>query len=176
MDLGASMVNDVTGLRDPDMVKVLAQHDVPTVIMHMQGNPKNMQLNPQYNEVVADIIRFLRERMDEAVRGGVDEERIIVDPGIGFGKTLDHNLEILRRLREFRSLGRPILLGTSRKSFIGKVLGLDIDERLEGSLAAAVLAASKGAHIIRAHDVRETVRAVRLADAILGRGSDVGSG
>jgi dihydropteroate synthase len=171
LDMGASMVNDVTGLRSGDMVKVVAKYDVPVVVMHMLGDPKTMQLNPTYEEVVADILRFLRERIDHAVQEGIDEEKLIVDPGIGFGKTLGHNLEILRRLREFRSLGRPILVGTSRKSFIGKILDVDVGERLEGSLAAAVVAASRGAHILRVHDVKETARALRVADAILGRGS-----
>jgi dihydropteroate synthase len=170
LDIGASMVNDVTGLRNEDMVKVVAKYDVPVVVMHMLGDPKTMQISPTYEEVVADILRFLRERMDRAVQKGVDEEKVIVDPGIGFGKTLEHNLEILRRLGEFRSLGRPILVGASRKSFIGKILDLDVGERLEGSLAAAVLAAARGAHILRVHDVSETVRALRVADAILGRG------
>ncbi len=170
LDLGAVMVNDVTGLRDKKMVRLLAKHDVPAVVMHMQGEPKTMQRGPRYEEVVADIIRFLRQRIAGAVEGGVDEEKLVVDPGLGFGKALDHNLEILNRLGEFRSLGRPILVGPSRKSFIGTVLDLDIHERLEGSLAAAVLAASKGANIVRVHDVKETLRAVRLADAIMGGG------
>ncbi len=168
LDLGASFLNDVTGLRNEEMVRVVAGYDVPAVIMHMQGDPKTMQVDPQYREVVADILRFFRERVADAVRGGVDEEKLIVDPGIGFGKTLGHNLEILRRLGEFRSLGRPILIGPSRKSFIGKVLDLEVDERLEGSLTATVLAMAKGASIVRVHEVRETVRAIRMADAILG--------
>lgn len=166
LDLGADMINDVMGLRDPEMVKVLARHDVPVVIMHMQGTPQTMQVNPHYEDVVSDIIRYLRDRISAAVEGGVDEEKIIVDPGLGFGKTVEHNLALLHRLGEFRSLGRPIMVGTSRKSFIGKILDLDVEERLEGSLASAVLAASRGAHIIRAHGVKETVRAVRTADAI----------
>lgn len=168
LDLGASMINDVMGLRNPEMVKVVGKYDVPVVIMHMQGTPQTMQVNPQYDDVVSDIIRYLREQIATATEGGVSEEKIVIDPGIGFGKTVDHNLTLLRRLGEFRSLGRPILVGTSRKSFIGKILDTDIGERLEGSLASAVLAASKGARIIRAHDVKETVRAVRIADAIQG--------
>ncbi len=174
LDVGVDMVNDVTALRDDRMVQTVAKQDVPAILMHMQGEPKTMQRNPQYEEVVADILRFLRERMAHAVEGGVDEEKLLVDPGIGFGKTLDHNLEILRRLEEFRSLGRPILVGPSRKSFIGAVLDTDVEQRLEGSLAAAVLAASRGAHVVRVHDVRETVRALRLADAVLGRPSGRG--
>ncbi len=168
LDLGASMINDVMGLRDPEMVKLVSKHDVPVVIMHMQGTPQTMQVDPQYGDVVSDIIRYLREQTAKAVEGGVGEEKVVIDPGIGFGKTVDHNLTLLRRLGEFRSLGKPILVGTSRKSFIGTILDVDVHERFEGSLASAVLAASKGAHIIRAHDVKETVRAVRIADAILG--------
>ncbi len=171
LDLGAQMVNDVTGLRDPQMVKVVARHDVPVVIMHMQGTPQTMQENPQYDDVVSDIIRYLRERITAAIEAGLDKEKIVVDPGIGFGKTGEHNLTLLRRVSEFRSLGRPILLGTSRKSFIGKILDLEVEERLEGSLASAVLAAAGGAHMIRTHDVKETVRALRIADAIQGRAS-----
>ncbi|MFQ5838067.1 MAG: dihydropteroate synthase [Thermoplasmata archaeon] len=171
LDLGVSMVNDVKGLGDAEMVRLVAKHDVPAVIMHMQGDPRTMQVDPRYEEVVADILRFLRRRIANAVGGGVDQDKLIVDPGIGFGKSLEHNLELLRRLGEFRSLGRPLLVGTSRKSFIGKVLDSDVAGRLEGSLATAVLAVSRGAHIVRVHDVRETVRAVRVADAILGRDS-----
>ncbi len=169
LDMGASMVNDVTGLRDEEMMRIVAKFDVPAVIMHMQGDPKTMQQSPQYEEVVADILRFLRGRVEAAVKGGADEEKLIVDPGLGFGKTLKHNLDLLRRLGEFRSLGRPILVGPSRKSFIGMVLDLEVEERLEGSIAAAVVAASRGASIVRVHDVKETVRALRIADAILAR-------
>lgn len=167
LDLGVDMVNDVTALRDEEMVRVVARHDVPAVLMHMQGEPKTMQRDPRYEEVVADVLRFLRERMAHAVAGGVDVEKLVVDPGIGFGKTLAHNRELLRRLGELRSLGRPILVGASRKSFIGTLLDAEVGERLEGGLAAAVLAASQGARIVRTHDVRETVRALRLADAVL---------
>lgn len=166
LDAGASMVNDVTGLRDMELARVVAKYDVPVILMHMLGEPKTMQRNPQYEDVVADILRFLRERIEVAVREGVDREKIVVDPGIGFGKNIEHNLEILRRLGEFRSLGRPVLVGTSRKSFIGKILNLDVEHRLEGSLAAAVVAASKGANIVRTHDVKETIKALRVADAI----------
>ncbi|MFQ6012803.1 MAG: dihydropteroate synthase [Thermoplasmata archaeon] len=169
LDLGATMVNDVTGLRDPKMVSLVAQHDVPAVIMHMLGEPRTMQEDPQYEDVVADIVRFLRQRIAEAVEGGVAPEKLVVDPGIGFGKTMDHNLRILRHLGAFRSLGRPLLVGVSRKGFLGKLLDAEVEGRLEGGLAAAVVAACNGAHIVRAHDVQETVRALAIADAILGR-------
>jgi dihydropteroate synthase len=165
------MVNDVTGLRDPKMIGLVAQHDVPAVLMHMLGKPKTMQKNPEYDDVVADIVRFLRARVENAVEGGVDPEKLVVDPGIGFGKTTEHNLQILRQLGAFRSLGRPILVGVSRKSFLGKLLDAEVEDRLEGGLAAAVLAAHHGARILRTHDVKETVRALAIADAILGKGS-----
>ncbi|MEE9267973.1 MAG: dihydropteroate synthase, partial [Thermoplasmata archaeon] len=171
LNLGATMVNDVTGLRDPKMIGLVAQHDVPAVLMHMLGEPKTMQKNPEYDDVVADIVRFLRARVENAVEGGVDPEKLVVDPGIGFGKTTEHNLQILRQLGAFRSLGRPILVGVSRKSFLGKLLDAEVEDRLEGGLAAAVLAAHHGARILRTHDVKETVRALAIADAILGKGS-----
>ncbi|MFQ5552848.1 MAG: dihydropteroate synthase [Thermoplasmata archaeon] len=170
LDLGAAMVNDVTGLRDPKMVALAAQHDVPVVLMHMLGDPQTMQKTPEYEDVVADIVRFLRARISDAVEGGVGPEKLVVDPGIGFGKTVDHNLQILRQLGAFRSLGRPILVGVSRKTFLGKLLDAEVEDRLEGGLAGAVLAAHNGAHILRTHDVKETVRALTIADAILGKG------
>ncbi|MFQ5986809.1 MAG: dihydropteroate synthase [Thermoplasmata archaeon] len=169
LDLGATMVNDVTSLRDPKMVALVAQHDVPAVLMHMLGEPKTMQKSPEYEDVVADIVRFLRARISDAVEGGVGPENLVVDPGIGFGKTVDHNLQILRQLGAFRSLGRPILVGVSRKTFLGKLLDAEVEDRLEGGLAAAVLAVRHGARIIRTHDVKETVRALAIADAILGK-------
>ncbi len=169
LDLGATMVNDVTGLGDPKMIATVARHDVPIILMHMLGEPKTMQENPAYEDVVADVIRFLRSRIAGAVEGGVDPEKLVVDPGIGFGKTVEHNLQILRQLGALRSLGRPILVGVSRKAFLGKLLAAEVEDRLEGGLAAAVLASHHGAHIIRTHDVKETVRALAIADAILGR-------
>ena len=165
------MVNDVTGLRDPKMIALVARQDVPVVVMHMLGEPRTMQEKPVYDDVVADIIRFLRSRIGDAVDGGVDPEKIVVDPGIGFGKTVEHNLQILRQLGAFRSLGRPTLIGVSRKTFLGKLLETEVDGRLQGGLAAAVLAAHRGAHIIRTHDVEETVQALAVTDAILGRQS-----
>ncbi|MEE9174025.1 MAG: dihydropteroate synthase [Thermoplasmata archaeon] len=171
LDLGVTMVNDVTGLRDPKMIDLVAQHDIPAVLMHMLGRPNAMQKNPEYDDVVADIVRFLRARVADATEGGIDPEKLVVDPGIGFGKTAEHNLQILRQLGAFRSLGRPILVGVSRKSFLGKVLDAEVENRLEGGLAAAVLAAHHGAHILRSHDVKATVRALAVADAIRGRGS-----
>lgn len=169
LDLGADMVNDVLGLRDEAMVRVVAKYDVPAVVMHMLGTPETMQESPTYDDVVAEVLRWLRERLRAAVEGGVDEEKLIVDPGIGFGKAPEHNLALLRNLGSLRSLGRPILVGTSRKSFVSHATGVQPEERLEGSLAAGVLAVAQGARILRVHDVAQTVPAVRLAEAILGQ-------
>ncbi len=168
LDLGASMVNDVTGLRDVAMVKLLARTDVPAVVMHMQGDPRTMQESPQYADLLGEITAHLRERLHAAETAGVGRERLLVDPGIGFGKTVEHNLQILSRLREIRSLGRPIVVGVSRKGFIGRVTGQATpEERLAGSLAAATLAAREGAHVVRAHDVAPTVLALQVLDAVI---------
>jgi len=163
---GASTVNDVSGLRNPKMIEMIAEHDASVIIMHMLGEPRTMQKDPRYGDVVNDIMSYLSNRIDSAESAGVSPRRIMVDPGIGFGKTLGHNLEILVRLREFKALGKPIVVGVSRKSFIGKITGLPTDQRLEGSLAAAILAVREGASIVRAHDVAETVRALKVAGAI----------
>jgi len=170
---GASTVNDVTGLRNPRMVEVVAEHDAAVIIMHMKGEPRTMQVKPRYKDVVPEVIAFLQDRVDAAEAAGVRPGRIMVDPGIGFGKTLEHNLEIIARLREFRALGKPVVIGVSRKSFIGKLTGLPADERLEGSLAAAVLAVRNGADVVRVHDVQETVRALKVAVPILDRGCGI---
>ena len=167
LDKGAEIINDIYGLRKKGMAKVISDHDAGTIIMHMQGDPDNMQNNPHYRDVIGDIIRFLRTQTDNAVKEGIPPESIAIDPGIGFGKTVEHNLEIMKELDSFRSLGYPILIGASRKSFIGKTLDLPVEERLEGSLAMAALAVSKGASIIRAHDVRETVRTVKMIKAVM---------
>lgn len=166
---GASIVNDVSGLRNPEMIEVVAEHDAAVIIMHMLGEPRTMQVRPRYKDVVGDIKEYLRGRIDAAESFGISPAKIMVDPGIGFGKTLDHNLEILARLREFRELGKPLVIGVSRKSFIGKLTGMPAGERLEGSLSAAVLAVSEGANIVRTHDVAETVRALQVAQAVISR-------
>jgi dihydropteroate synthase len=166
---GASMVNDVSGLRDKRMLKVVAEHGASAVIMHMQGEPRTMQDHPQYKDVVHEILEFLEDRIADAERAGIGSNRIMVDPGIGFGKTLEHNLEILGRLREFKALGKPVLVGVSRKAFIGKLTGMPVDSRLEGSIAAAVLAVIEGADMVRVHDVRETVQALRVTSAVRSR-------
>jgi dihydropteroate synthase len=165
---GADMINDVTALRgDPDMAAVAAEAGCPLVLMHMLGTPRTMQEDPRYDDVVGDISGFLRERIRAAAAAGIEETNIIVDPGIGFGKKLQHNLEILNRLKEFAALGRPILVGPSRKSFIGMILDQPSDQRVEGTLAAVAICVMNGAWIIRVHDVRETVRAVWVAEAIM---------
>lgn len=163
---GASIVNDVNGLRAEGMAETIAEHDASAIIMHMLGTPKTMQKSPRYRDVVADITSFLEERIAVAERAGISPNRIMVDPGIGFGKTLSHNLEILARLREFRSLGKAITVGVSRKSFIGEVTGRSAEERLSGSLAAAVIAAMNGANILRVHDVPETVQALQVTSQV----------
>lgn len=164
---GASIVNDVSGLRHKSMVEVISRNEASVIIMHMQGEPRTMQRNPRYANVMREISTFLQKQVKTAETAGISPDRIMVDPGIGFGKTLDHNLEILGRLRELLALGKPIVVGASRKSFIGKLTGANLDNRLEGSIAAAVLAIREGASIVRVHDVVETVRALRVADAIM---------
>jgi dihydropteroate synthase len=165
---GARMVNDVTALTaDADLAGLCADHGCEVVLMHMQGTPRTMQENPTYADVVDDVRAFLAERVEDAVAAGIGEERIWVDPGIGFGKTPEHNLELLRRLRELRDLGRPILVGTSRKSFLGKITGRDVSGRLGGTIASNVLALRAGAEMLRVHDVREMREAVIVAEAIL---------
>ena len=166
---GATIINDVTGLGDPRMARVAAEHDASVIIMHMKGEPRTMQEDPKYVDVVSEIASFLQERVAVAEAAGVRSDRIMVDPGIGFGKTLDHNLEIIARLREFKALGKPVVIGVSRKAFIGKLTGLRPEDRLEGSLAAAVLAVRNGADVVRVHDVAETVRALGVAVPIIGR-------
>ena len=164
---GASIVNDVSGLRDTRMIEVIAEHGASVVIMHMKGEPRTMQVAPRYKDVVGDILEFLEDRVAAAESGGVAAQKIMVDPGIGFGKTVEHNLEILSRLRELRVLGKPVVVGVSRKSFIGKLTGSPPQDRLEGSIAAAVLAVKEGADMVRVHDVPQTVEALRVANAII---------
>ena len=167
--LGVEMVNDVTALRgDPRLAEVVADEGAYLCLMHMQGEPRTMQIDPTYDDVVSDIARFLEERLEFAVSHGVPEQLICLDPGIGFGKTVEQNFELIRRLDELTALGRPILIGFSRKSSLGRILG-DADAKtgpLSASLAAAVAAYERGATIIRAHDVRETVEALTVARAV----------
>jgi len=171
LEAGAEMINDVYALRGEGMTKLAAEAGVPVVIMHMRGTPEDMQDNPSYEDVITEIYDFFVRRIAAAVDAGVEEQQVIVDPGFGFGKTVDHNLEILRRLREFRSLGRPVLIGTSRKSTIGKVLDKPVAERLWGTAATCAVAIANGADIIRVHDVSEMVQVAQMTDAIM-RGFD----
>ncbi len=168
IEAGATIVNDVTALRgDPELAGLCAERGVEVVLMHMQGNPRTMQEDPTYDDVVDDVKAFLAERIEHAVAAGIDERRIWVDPGIGFGKTADHNIQLLRRLGELRSLGRPLLVGTSRKSFIGKITGAPVERRLGGTIASCALAAANGADWVRVHDVEEVREGLVVAAAIL---------
>ena len=168
LDAGAAIVNDISGLRfDPEMPKIVAAYKVPVVVMHIKGTPKKMQANPSYTALIPKIIDYFRGCIRLATQAGISEEMIILDPGIGFGKTFDHNLQILNNLDAFRVLGRPLLVGPSRKAFIGKILdGAPPSERLEGTAAAVTASILKGAHIVRVHDVKEMVRVAKVADAI----------
>lgn len=169
LDAGAAIVNDVTALRgDPEMAALCAERGATVVLMHMLGDPRTMQRDPTYDDVVAEVGTFLAERLRAALAAGIAEERIWLDPGIGFGKTAEHNLELLRRLPELRRLGRPLVVGTSRKSFIGRLDGSPASERLGGTIASSVLAAAEGAEVLRVHDVAEVAEAIKLADAVLG--------
>jgi dihydropteroate synthase len=168
------MINDVGGAGlDPRLLVLAAERGAAFVLMHIKGTPKTMQADPRYVDVVAEVRAFLGERIEVAAAYGLDRESLVVDPGIGFGKRLEDNLTLLRELPALASLGRPVLAGVSRKSFIGKILDAPVEERLEGTIAAAVLSAAGGAHIVRVHDVREVHRAALVADAMLfGRGAD----
>jgi len=172
LDAGADIINDVSALRDdPDMADVVAASGAAVVLMHRHGNSENMQDGggPHYHDVIAEIAVFLRQRRDFATGSGIDRSRIILDPGLGFGKRVEHNLSILRHLDRFVALEQPVLIGASRKRFLGSVLGADEPkQRLAGSLACAVMAALAGAAILRVHDVRATVDAVRLCSAVKG--------
>jgi dihydropteroate synthase len=169
LDAGASIVNDVTAMRHaPEIGALCAERGAGLVLMHMLGDPRSMQENPAYEDVVDEVKAFLAERLEAAVSAGVDEERVWLDPGIGFGKTLEHNLELLRRLGELCELGRPIVIGTSRKSFIGRIDGSDAGDRIGGTIASSVLAAADGADVLRVHDVAEVRQAIKVADAVLG--------
>jgi dihydropteroate synthase len=168
LDAGAEIVNDVTALRhDPALAGLCAERECTVVLMHMQGTPRTMQENPTYDDVVDDVKAFLAERIEFAVGEGIAEERIWVDPGIGFGKTVDHNLELLRRLAELRELGRPVVVGSSRKRFIGELTGREVDDRLGGTIASNVLALRAGADVLRVHDVAESRQALLVAGSIL---------
>lgn len=166
---GAGIINDVSGLKhDPKMAKVAARHGVALILMHMKGVPRDMQERARYRCVMTDIVKSLRGSVGAARRAGVKEEKIIIDPGIGFGKTVEHNLEILNRLEELKALGLPVCVGASRKSFIGKVLNLENPgDRLAGTIAVSAVAVMNGANLLRVHDVKEARAAASMADSIL---------
>lgn len=164
---GASIINDVTGLEsDEGMIGVAKEFNAKVVVMHMKGTPRTMQINPEYVNVIQEIKEKLKAIVERAEERGIKKENIIIDPGIGFGKTLEHNLEILNRLFEFKELGLPILVGPSRKSFIGKLTGAECDKRIFGTIASVAIAIRNGADIVRVHDVKETKQAVIISDAI----------
>jgi dihydropteroate synthase len=168
VDAGASYVNDVSAFRhDPDLAGLVADRGVDCCLMHMLGEPRTMQQDPRYDDVVDDVKAFLEERMAAATAAGVAEERIQLDPGIGFGKTLEHNLELLRRLDELVALGRPLVIGTSRKSFLGRLTGRDVTERVHATVATSVMAFERGARVFRVHDVAATADALTVANATL---------
>jgi dihydropteroate synthase len=167
LDAGADIVNDISALRfDSAMTSVIAQEKVPVILMHLRGTPRTMQAEPRYQDVVREVRDFLAAQLYEALDAGVAPQAIVIDPGIGFGKNLEHNLQLLRGLPALAALGQPLLVGVSRKAFIGKILNLEADQRLEGSLAAGVAAVLAGANILRVHDVAESAKAARIADAI----------
>ncbi|MFI8480889.1 dihydropteroate synthase [Pseudomonas sp. NPDC078700] len=164
--LGAGLINDVRSLQREGALEAAAATGLPVCLMHMRGEPTTMQQNPQYADVVAEVEGFLRERMLACAGAGIGSDKLLLDPGFGFAKTLEHNLSLFRRMELLHALGRPLLVGVSRKSMIGKVLGHEVSGRLSGSLALAALAAAKGAHILRVHDVAETVDVVRMLAAV----------
>lgn len=165
---GADIINDISSFRfDPKMLSLAAQKDIPVILMHMKGTPKNMQLNPFYEDLLAEIRGFLEERIATAQAYGIKKEKIIIDPGIGFGKSLKDNLTLIKSLKFLEPIDRPILIGISRKSFIGKILSLPPQERTEGTIASAVLSIINGAHILRVHDVEAVKRAVLITEAII---------
>lgn len=169
LDAGAVLVNDVSGAREPGMLEVVAASSAGLVLMHMLGEPKTMQVEPRYEDVVGEVRAYLADRLEGATAAGIPRDRLAVDPGLGFGKTYEHNLELMRRIDAFLELGVPVVVGPSRKSFIGTALGdAPVEERLEGTIGAAAWMAARGAHVVRVHDVGPVARALRVVDAIRG--------
>ena len=172
VEAGAQIINDISGLHfDPGLARVAAREDTPLVLMHIRGTPETMQKDVHYGSLFSEIIRYLKDSIQMAENAGLDPGQIIIDPGIGFGKTVEDNLLILKHLYEFRILGKPILLGTSRKSFIGKILNTEVENRLEGTLSSIAIGVLNGAHIIRSHDVLQAKKAIAVADAVRLAGS-----
>ena len=171
LEAGASIVNDITGLKgDSHMAEVAAEFNATVVLMHIKGTPRTMQQNPVYKDLINEIIKSLKESIEIAETAGIDKDKIIIDPGIGFGKTTEHNLEIIDQLARFKALKKPILIGVSRKSFIGSVLDVEPDKRIMGTASSCALAIANGADIIRVHDVSEMKQVTRMTDAITRRG------
>lgn len=172
IEAGASLINDVSGLHaDSGVARVAARHEVPVLLMHMRGTPRTMQQDPDYRDLFEEIEFYLQEGIETARAAGVPRERLLIDPGIGFGKTLEHNLEIIRNAGRLHRLGLPVVVGPSRKSFIGALLDLPVNERIEGTAAAVAVAIANGADMVRVHDVGPMVRVARVADALAGKGS-----
>lgn len=170
LEAGADIVNDISGLNfDSNMAAVVAKHDATLVVMHIKGTPRNMQIDPQYENIYDEILEYLDDSIQKARKAGIAKDKIIVDPGIGFGKKWDDNYLILRHLKEFKSSGQPLLIGPSRKSFLGKLLDRPVDQRLEGTLAAVTAGIMNGADIVRVHDVSQAVQVVQVADKISGK-------
>ena len=170
LDVGADIINDISSFRfDSDMRPLAAERETPVILMHMKGNPKTMQRNPSYKDLLAEVKSFFQENIELAISAGIKREKIIIDPGIGFGKKFKDNINLIQNLRCFEEFERPLLVGLSRKSFIGKIINKPPQERLEGSLSAAILSVSHGAHLLRVHDVAATKRAILVADAILNK-------
>jgi dihydropteroate synthase len=166
IDAGAAMINDVNALKAEGALEAVAAGGVAACLMHMQGEPRNMQAQPRYDDVVAEVKDFLRQRLNAAIAAGIPRERLVIDPGFGFGKTLEHNIELLRHLDHFRDLNAPLLVGLSRKSMLGKITGNEVSDRVYASVAAALLAVAKGASILRVHDVKATRDALAVYNAV----------
>ncbi len=172
VNAGASMINDVYALRQDGAVEAASELDVAVCLMHMQGEPGTMQENPGYRDIPGDILDFLSKRITACRDAGIDDEKIVIDPGFGFGKTHEHNIRLLASLDRFQELGMPLLVGLSRKSTLGALTGKDVEERLPAGIAAAILAVERGAHIVRTHDVDETIDALKIASAVMQPGKD----
>ena len=168
---GAALINDVRALREAGALEAAAELQRPVCLMHMQGEPRTMQQEPRYDDVVAEVVQFLRDRVAACREAGLGPDRLVIDPGFGFGKTPAHNIQLLANLRQLTAIGPPVLIGVSRKSTLGAITGREVGERLPARLAAAVLAVDRGARIVRTHDVRETVDAIRVATAIIEAGN-----
>tara|TARA_B100001540_G_scaffold127111_1_gene113371 strand:- start:1522 stop:2304 length:783 start_codon:yes stop_codon:yes gene_type:complete len=169
LNAGANIVNDISGLTfDNKMAKLLAKHNAPFILMHIKGRPKSMQRNPNYNNLIKEILSFFRKQISTAKSAGIDTSNIILDPGLGFGKKIEHNFEIIRKLPQICAMGFPVLVGPSRKSFIGETLNLPINQRIEGTMASITASIINGARIVRVHDIEETRRTVAITEKIIG--------